>query len=90
MPLYGTAHVQLGLRSWLERHVAGSPEQFLGVAYGGAAGLDCGAALQYCSLFPWLHIGFPKSLTRIHVKKLNLLGREFQAVTDTNAECLLT
>ena len=62
VPLYGTAHVQLGLRSWLERHVGGSPIQFLAVVYDGAAGLDWSVVLQYCSVLPWLQIGFPESL----------------------------
>jgi hypothetical protein len=54
--------VQLGLRSWLERHVGGSPAQFLEVIYDGPVGLDCPVVLQYCSVLPWLQIGFPESL----------------------------
>jgi hypothetical protein len=63
VPLYGTAHVQLGLRSWLERHVGGSPAQFLEVVYEGSAWFDCPVVLQYCSVLPWLQIGFPESMS---------------------------
>ena len=62
VPLYGTAQMQLGLRSWFERHGVGNAEQFLAVEYGAAVGLDCPSSTQYFSLLPGTQIGFPTSL----------------------------
>jgi hypothetical protein len=63
VPLYGTAQMQDGLRSWFERHVVvGNAEQFLAVEYGAAVGLECPGATQYLSVLPGTQIGFPTSL----------------------------
>jgi hypothetical protein len=62
VPLYGTAQMHDGLRSWFERHGVGNAEQFLAVEYGAAVGLDCPGSTQYFSLLPGTQIGFPTSL----------------------------